>query len=128
MAAPLRKSPPLRVAFSATPEEQAGLTAIHEAIARVQAESNALHGLHLLRQSTDIQRESPFEKRAPMHPGRSQIHLIFIRRYRLVFIIFWHSEIRRGDIKRRQTEDDLIRPTPNDVFKARVKTPRGTFH
>ena len=44
MAHALRKNPPLRIAFSATPEEQAGLTAIHDAIARVQAEAATLHG------------------------------------------------------------------------------------
>lgn len=43
MAIPLRKNTTLRMAFSATPQEQAGLAAIHAAIAQVQAEANARH-------------------------------------------------------------------------------------
>ena len=39
--APVQPTP--RIASSAAPEEQAGLAAIHEAIARAQAESNALN-------------------------------------------------------------------------------------
>ena len=43
MTPALRKPTPLRVAFSATPEEESRLAAIREAIAQVKAESNAQH-------------------------------------------------------------------------------------